>query len=65
MLEGVLREGRVVDEVCALSAEIHADVIVMGTHGRGLLGRAVLGSVAQGVLRQSTVPVLTVRTEAT
>jgi len=61
-LEAVLREGRAVDEICATATEISADLIVMGTHGRGLLGRALLGSVAQGVLRQAPVPVLTVRT---
>lgn len=34
--------------------------IVMGTHGRGLLGQAVMGSVAQRVVSQSPVPVLLV-----
>jgi nucleotide-binding universal stress UspA family protein len=37
------------------------DLIVIGTHGRGGLVRLVLGSTAEGVLRHSTVPVLTVR----
>ena len=38
-----------------------ADLIVMGTHGRSGLNRWMLGSVAEHVLRESTVPVLTVR----
>jgi nucleotide-binding universal stress UspA family protein len=63
-LTGTLREGRTVDEVCAVAKEIGADLIVMGTHGRGLLGRALLGSVALGVLRQSPIPVMTVRSSA-
>lgn len=37
-----------------------ADLIVMSTHGRGGLGRWIYGSVADGVLRQATVPVLVV-----
>lgn len=36
-------------------------LVVMGTHGRGGLGRLVLGSVAEGVVRGSDTPVLTVR----
>jgi nucleotide-binding universal stress UspA family protein len=60
-LDGIVREGRAVDEICAAAAELDADLIVMGTHGRGLLGRALLGSVALGVLRQSPIPVMTVR----
>ncbi|WP_322047362.1 universal stress protein [Paraburkholderia sp. J67] len=38
-----------------------ADLIVMGTHGRHGVSRAVLGSVAEGVLRISSCPVLVVR----
>jgi len=36
-------------------------MIVMGTHGHGLLGRAVMGSVAQRVLTDAGVPVLLVK----
>ncbi|WP_458187176.1 universal stress protein [Haladaptatus sp. NG-WS-4] len=37
------------------------DLVVMGTHGRGGIDRLLLGSVAERVVRASTVPVLTVR----
>ncbi len=36
-------------------------LVVMGTHGRKALGRVLLGSVAERVLRTSKVPVMTVR----
>jgi len=39
-----------------------ADLIVMGTHGRRGVTRAMLGSSAEAVLRTSPVPVLLVRT---
>ena len=42
------------------AAEQSADVIVMGTHGRTGIVRAVIGSVADKVVRSSTVPVLLV-----
>ena len=38
-----------------------ADLIVMTTHGRGGLGRLVLGSVAESVLRGTTTPILLLR----
>jgi nucleotide-binding universal stress UspA family protein len=41
--------------------EVHADLVVMTTHGRSALGRAWLGSVADGVVRQAHCPVLLLR----
>jgi len=38
-----------------------ADVIVMSTHGRSGLGRVILGSVAEAVLRGTTTPILLLR----
>lgn len=40
--------------------EIHADLIVLGTHGRTGIPRLLLGSVAEEIFRQSEVPVLTI-----
>jgi nucleotide-binding universal stress UspA family protein len=41
--------------------ETAADLVVMGTHGRQGLSRALIGSIAEKVVRLSPVPVLTVR----
>ena len=43
----------------AIRAE-HIDLVVMGTHGRGVVEHLLLGSVAERIVRRSPVPVLTV-----
>ncbi len=49
-----------VDGILHAAAETGADLIAIGTHGRSGLGRMILGSVADGVVRRSTVPCLLV-----
>jgi len=53
-------EALVVDEIVARAADLPADLIVMGTHGRSGFDRLVLGSVAERVLVKAKCPVLTV-----
>ena len=48
-------------EIVKAAKKDKAHMIVMGTHGHGLLGRALLGSVAQNVLTQCEIPVLLVK----
>ena len=49
------------EEVLEAAAEIGADLVVVGTHGRRGVSHALLGSVAERIVRLSPVPVLTVR----
>ena len=46
------------DEILSFAARIHADLIVMGSHGRTGLSRLVTGSVAEQVMRAAKCPVL-------
>lgn len=55
-----VREGGVVAEVLSRARSWPADMVVMGTHGRGGFERWVLGSVTEKVLRKAPCPVLTV-----
>jgi len=49
------------DEILRTARKECAQMVVMGTHGHGLLGRALMGSVAQRVLLDAQVPVLLVK----
>ncbi len=54
-----LLEGDVAHTILDFAHRKRVDLIVLGTHGRGGLGKALMGSVAEKVFRQSPVPVLT------
>jgi universal stress protein A len=56
-----LREGPAWSEIVRAARTPRTDLIVMGTHGRTGLSRALLGSVAARVLRLARCPVLSVR----
>ena len=51
-------EGRPGPALCSFADEIAADAIVLGTRGRGRIKRALLGSVADYVVRNAGCPVL-------
>ncbi len=54
--------GKPDEEILEYADEEGIDAIVMGTHGRSGVGRFVMGSVAEKVVRKSPIPVVTVRT---
>jgi nucleotide-binding universal stress UspA family protein len=56
--------GRVAELVAEEAAKWRADVIVLGTHGRRGVGRLMLGSDAEQIVRSAPVPVLIVRDKA-
>ena len=51
---------RIPQLIADAASESNADVIVIGTHGRGLAGTALLGSVAKGLLHVAPCPVLAI-----
>jgi nucleotide-binding universal stress UspA family protein len=57
----LMEEGGSVDSIIEAAEQGHADLIIIGSHGRGGIARALLGSVAEGVLRRAGVPVLVTR----
>lgn len=61
--EATVREGAPAETIAAVRDEFGADLVAMATHARSGLGRLLLGSVADAVVRQASVPVLVVRTD--
>lgn len=56
----ITRSGREDEEVIAFAKEKGIDIIVVGTHSRTGIKHALLGSVAEKIIRQSPVPVLVI-----
>jgi nucleotide-binding universal stress UspA family protein len=60
-VHGKVTCGDFAEEILRCAREEHADMIVMGTHGRRGVERLLLGSVVEQVLRRSPCPVVAVR----
>ena len=60
----VLTSGAPAEDVVRLAAERHVDLVVVGTHGRTGVRHALLGSVAEGIVRQAPCAVLVARARA-
>jgi nucleotide-binding universal stress UspA family protein len=57
----IIKEGPPRTVILEVAADLRADLVVMGTHGRTGLAHAFFGSVAEYVVRHSRIPVLTAR----
>ena len=57
----VVRRGTPADEIIKFAEEEGMDLVVVATHGRTGLKHMVMGSVAERIVRRSTIPVLTVK----
>lgn len=51
-------EGRISEKIASAAQAWPADLLVIGTHGRRGFSRLLLGSVAEGIIRMSTIPIL-------
>lgn len=56
-----VREGTPSVQIVEYAEAVDADVVVMGTHGRKGVSRALLGSTAEHVIRNADMPVMTIR----
>ena len=60
-VSGIIIDGDPAREIVRLAKDENVDLIIMGTHGKGAINKFFFGSVAQKVVRDATVPVLTVK----
>jgi nucleotide-binding universal stress UspA family protein len=59
-----IRYDSIADEIAQLAADLEADLVVVGTHGRRGVSRLLLGSSAEATVRLAPCPVLVVRPKA-
>ena len=57
----ILLQGKPAHEIVRVASDQHFDMIVLGTHGRGVLDHALFGSTTDRVVRKAPCPVLTCR----
>jgi len=60
-VEYIVADGVAAEEIVRAAVDRECDMIVMATHGRTGLGRLMMGSVAEEVLRKAPCPVLTLK----
>ena len=59
--EIIVERGEPVEQILKTAEERNCDLIVMGSHGHGVIEEALIGSTARRVVRRSKIPVLVVR----
>jgi nucleotide-binding universal stress UspA family protein len=59
-VESIIVKGDIVEKIIEVGEEVKADLIIMGTHGRKGLDKILFGSVAEGVVKNSPIPVVTI-----
>jgi nucleotide-binding universal stress UspA family protein len=59
-VSGVLKQGPIVETILDEANRMHADLIILGSHGHNPLRKVILGSVSEGVIAESCCPVMVV-----
>lgn len=61
-IKSIVEEGDFAEIILKVAGEIHADIIVMGSHSRKWLENILMGSVTEKVLHQTVIPIFIVPT---
>lgn len=58
----LLVRGTTAETILSEAAKLNADMVILGSHGRGAVRRFLVGSVSEGVLRHAACPILIIPT---
>jgi nucleotide-binding universal stress UspA family protein len=64
-IQTMVKEGDFADAILETAKEVHADIIVMGSHSRKWLENIVMGSVTEKVLHHTSIPLFIIPTKKT
>jgi nucleotide-binding universal stress UspA family protein len=64
-IDTVVKEGDIADSILSTAKDLKSDIIVMGSHSRKWLEKIIMGSVAEKVLNNSTIPLFIIPTKKT
>jgi nucleotide-binding universal stress UspA family protein len=62
-IQTMVKEGDFAESILAAAKDLHADIIVMGSHSRKWLEEIVMGSVTEKVLKHTTIPLFIIPTK--
>ncbi len=62
-IKTLIKEGDFAESILKTAKELHADVIILGSHSRKWLENIVMGSVTEKVLRHTTIPLFIIPTK--
>jgi nucleotide-binding universal stress UspA family protein len=62
-IKTMVEEGDFAESILKTATDLHADIIVMGTHGRKWLEKIIMGSVTEKVLSHTSIPLFMVPTK--
>lgn len=62
-IQVIVADGETADTILSLANEIHADIIIMGSHSRRWLDKILMGSVTEKVMRKTKLPLFVIPTK--
>lgn len=62
-IQAIVADGETADTILSIASEVHADIIIMGSHSRRWLDKILMGSVTEKVMRKTKLPLFIVPTK--